>query len=74
MNSFMNALWNATGSMVTGFYNNEPFIGDIENVRTKAGNDLSVTIKTYDGESFVLTGSELFDGAGKVTSNLHVYF
>jgi len=74
MNSFMNALWNATGSMVTGFYNDEPFVGDIEDVRTKAGDDLSVVVKTYDGETILLSGSELFEGAGNVTSNLHVYF
>lgn len=74
MNSFMNALWNATGSVVTGVYNDQPFYGHIENVRTKAGNDLSVTVKTEEGECVLLTGSELFQGFGKVTKNLHVYF
>lgn len=74
MNSFMNALWNATGSMVTGFYKEEPFIGEIVNVRTKAGTDLSVTVATEEGETFVFNGSELFNGAGTCSKNLHVYF
>lgn len=73
MNSFMNALWNATGSMVTGFYNDEPFIGSIESVRTKAGTELSVAIRT-DDELIMLTGTELCNGEGNLTSNLHVYF
>jgi hypothetical protein len=74
MNSFMNALWNANGSVVTGVYNDQPFYGHIESVRTKAGTDLSVTVKTEQGETILLTGSELFQGEGKVSKNLHVYF
>jgi hypothetical protein len=74
MNSFMNALWNANGSMVTGFHKDEPFIGSISNVRTKAGNELSVTVDTDEGEVLLISGTDLMNGAGNLFTNLHVYF
>lgn len=74
MNDFMNALWNSAGAVVTGVYNNQPFYGHIEEVRTKAGTDLCVTIKTEEDQYVLLTGSELFNGSGNCSKNLHVYF
>lgn len=74
MNDFMNALWNATGSTVTGVYNSKPFIGVIANVRTKAGNDVALTVTTEEGDTVMLKGTELLNGSGVNTTNLHVYF
>ena len=74
MNDFMNALWNSVGAVVTGVYNKQTFYGNIENVRSKAGCDLSVTVKTEQDEYILLNGSELFNGFGTCSKNLHVYF
>lgn len=74
MNTFMNALWNAYGSTVTGIYNDKPFMGNITNVRTKTGNDLSVTVNTDEGEVLLISGTDLMNGTGNRFTNLHVYF
>jgi hypothetical protein len=81
MNDFMNSLWNATGSTVTGYDNGLPFIGKIASVRSKAGNDLSVMVELTEpcgnaaaGETLGFLGTELFNGHGGMSHNLHVYF
>ena len=74
MNDFMNALYNAIGSEVTGFYDGLAFQGRIESVRAKAGNDLSVAVRTTDDDLLLLSGEDLYNGSGKLTANLHVYF
>lgn len=83
MNSFMNALYqNGKGCAVTGRYRNEPFAGKISNVRCTYGDGLNVyvdldepiVIAGHERTALVLDGKELFDGAGPVTENLHVYF
>jgi len=81
MNDYMNALWNATGSTVTGFDGPHPFIGKISNVRSAAGEDLRVAVTLDEpcgnaaaGEILLFSGKELFDGYGGFSTNLHVYF
>jgi hypothetical protein len=80
-NSFMNAIWNATGSTVTGYDNGLPFIGKISSVRTMAGVDLRVMVTLTEdcgraaaGETLGFLGSELCAGEGGHSRNLHVYF
>lgn len=81
MNDFMNALYNAEGSIVTGSKDGVKFLANITNVRVKYGTDLSVTIR-YDADSAkdvgyetdLIDGSALFNGSNSVFTNLHVYF
>ena len=42
MNEFMNALYNAVGCEVSGFYDGVPFLGTITETRVKYGNDIRV--------------------------------
>ena len=44
MNSFMNAIYNAVGSQVRGFYKNEPFVGTITTTRPMYGMDIQVGV------------------------------
>ncbi len=83
MNHFMNALYqNGDGCAVTGYYRDVPFAGKIVNVRCTYGDGLNVYVDLDDAiviagharNALVLDGKELFDGAGAVTKNLHVYF
>lgn len=81
MNSFMNALYTAENTIVTGRKNGLPFLGYITKTRMKRGDDISVTI-TYDVESMkelndasdIINGSVLLAGGNSVYSDLHVYF
>ena len=81
MNSFMNALWNSAGSVVTGKRDGIPFLAYVSDVRVKYGTDLGVAIR-YDNESTkdigyatdILDGSALYNGSDSRFSNLHVYF
>jgi hypothetical protein len=81
MRLFMNALYNAVGSTVTGYDGPHPFIGRIVDVRAMAGDDLRVTVELDDpcgnapkGDHLLFSGKELYDGGGNLSSNLHVYF
>lgn len=73
MNEFMNALYNAVGSEVTGFYDGVPFLGTITNTRVKYGNDIQVTVD-IGGIDLLVNGSDLMAGEGGACKNLHVYF
>lgn len=83
MNLFLNQLYqDGEGRMVTGFYRDQPFEGTIGNVRTTYGGGLNVYVELsqpimiagHERDSLVLDGQELFNGAGAVARNLHVYF
>jgi hypothetical protein len=73
MNEFMNALYNAVGSEVTGYHNNMPFQGTITRTRVKYGNDISVTVED-DANIWIIDGTEFLAGEGGGYTNLHVYF
>ena len=73
MNEFMNNLYNAIGSEVTGYHYDTPFQGTITRTRMKYGNDISVTVED-DKNIWLIDGSELFAGEGGAYKNLHVYF
>jgi hypothetical protein len=80
MNNFMNALYNAIGSYVTGYHNGTAFIGQIADTRMKYGGDIGVTVNIdleesdLDYATVLIDGSTLHAGKGGVYSNLHVYF
>jgi hypothetical protein len=81
MKDFMDNLWNAEGCSVTGYDNGLPFIGKIARVRAKLGGDLSVLVELTEpcgnaavGEYLGFLGTELFNGHGSMSHNLHVYF
>lgn len=72
MNEFMNALYNAVGSDISGYRNDGvAFLGKIIRRRAKAGNDISLTVFDPDlNEEFIILASDVFAGV----RNLHVYF
>lgn len=73
MNSYMNAIYNAVGSQVSGVKDDVPFLGTITRTRVKFGNDISVTVED-DENIFILDATELMNGEGGGYKNLHVYF
>lgn len=81
MNKFMNALYNAVGSVITGNKNGIPFLAYVSDTRVKYGADISVSI-SYDQDSIqdmgicsdIIDGSVLFNGGNGVFENLHIYF
>lgn len=73
MNGFMNAIYNAIDSVVTGYHYGKAFEGVITNTRVKYGGDIRVTVE--DGENiWLIDASELMNGEGGAYTNLHVYF
>ena len=73
MNEFMNNLYNAIGTEVSGYLLNTPFLGTITYTRVKYGNDISVHVE--DGANiYVIDGTALYEGEGGGYKNLHVYF
>ena len=73
MNEFMNALYNAVGSEVSGYYDGVPFLGTITETRAKYGQDIRVTV--VDGNTtYLIDGTEMLAGDAGLFKNLHVYF
>jgi len=72
-NEFMNKIYNAIGSEVSGFRNGKPFLGTITATRVAYGNDIRVTVEENDN-IFLIDGSTLYKGEDGVYTNLHVYF
>jgi hypothetical protein len=73
MNSFMNNLYNAIGSEVSGYHNGNAFLGTITYTRAKYGTDISVHVED-DENIYVIDGTALYEGEGGGYENLHVYF
>ena len=73
MNDFMNNLYNAIGTEVSGFHNEVPFLGTITNTRAKFGTDISVTVED-ESNVWIIDGTTLMNGEGGGFTNLHVYF
>ena len=73
MNDFMNSLYNAVGSEVSGVYDGVAFLGTITETRVKYGTDVRVTV--VDGSNtYLINGTELMAGDVGLYKNLHVYF
>lgn len=82
MKSFMNALYqDGEGKDVTGVYCNQPFYGQIKSIHCASAGGLNVYVELDDPivvandlrTTLVLGGTELFEGNGTLTRNLHVY-
>ena len=73
MNEFMNALYNAIGCEVTGFYDGVPFLGTITETRAKYGKDIQITV-VEGNKTFLIDGSEILAGDVGLYKYLHVYF
>jgi len=74
MNDFINSLYSAEGSEVSGFKDDVPFLGTITDTRAKYGNDIQVRVVDDEGRWFLIDGTALMNGSGSGYSNLHVYF
>jgi hypothetical protein len=74
MNEFINNVYGAIGSEVSGYYNGVPFLGTITDTRPRYGNDIQVRVVDDEGRWFIINGTELLNGSSASYSNLHVYF
>ena len=75
MKEFMNNLYGATGSEVSGFYAGAPFLGTITDTRVKYGGDIQVVVEDENGTmTYLIDGVALMDGGDAIYDNLHVYF
>ena len=81
MQTFMNALYNAAGSTVTGIDGNFPFTGKIAYIRENSGGELEVIVELMEdcgyakkGETICFFGSEFYKGASNFSSKLRVHF
>ena len=73
MNEFMNNLYSAIGTEVSGSKNDVPFLGTITSTRVKYGSDISVAVED-DSSIWIIDGTALMNGEGGGYTNLHVYF
>ena len=74
-NDFMNNLYKAIGSEVSGSYNSMPFLGSITSTRMKYGNDVEVVVEDMvTDEMYIINGNTLLEGGNGLYTNLHVYF
>lgn len=73
MKEFMNNLYAAIGTQVSGSKNGVPFLGTITRTRVKYGTDISVSVED-DENIWIIDGTALMIGEGGGYTNLHVYF
>jgi hypothetical protein len=73
MNEFMNALYNAVGCEVTGFYDGVPFLGTITETRAKYGKDIQITV-VEGNKTFLIDGTDILAVDAGLYKYLHVYF
>jgi len=74
-NDFMNNLYKAIGSEVSGSYNSMPFLGSITSTRMKYGNDVEVVVEDMvTDEMYIINGNTLLEGGNGLYTNLNIYF
>jgi len=74
-NEFMNNLYKAIGSEVSGSYNSMPFLGSITSTRMKYGNDVEVVVEDMvTDEMYIINGNTLLEGGNGLYTNLNIYF
>ncbi|MDA8883005.1 hypothetical protein N9I00_01245 [bacterium] len=71
--TFMDNLYNAIGSEVSGYYAGAPFIGNITSTRAKYGGDIQVVVE-QEHMTYLIDGTALMNGGDTIYDNLHVYF
>jgi len=73
MNDYMNNVYGATGSQVSGFAAGVPFLGTITDTRVKYGGDIQVVVEDTT-MTYLIDGIALMNGGDAIYDNLHVYF
>ncbi len=74
-NEFMNNLYKAIGSEVSGSYMGTPFLGNITSTRMKYGNEIQVSVEdTITDETYLIDGDTLLEGGNGLYTNLNIYF
>jgi hypothetical protein len=82
MKSYIDSLYqDGVGKDVTGYYFEQPFMGQITSMRPLAGGGLRVYVKLESTiyikgdprDSLALDGEEIFNGGRGLTRNLHAY-
>ena len=74
-NDFMNNLYKAIGSEVSGSYMGTPFLGNITSTRMKYGNEIQVSVEdTITDETYLIDGDTLLEGGNGLYTNLNIYF
>lgn len=73
MNDYMNNVYGATGSQVSGYANGVPFLGTITGTRIKMGGSIQVVVED-NTETYIIDATTLMNGMDATYNNLHVYF
>ena len=70
--TFMEAVYGAVGTEVSGWCRGTEFLGEIISTRVKYGGEVQVTVQDGD-EYHIIDGSTLLEGGDSTFSNLHIY-
>ena len=73
MNDYMNNVYGATGSQVSGYANGVPFLGTITDTRIKFGGGIQVVVEDAS-DTYIIDAVTLMNGVDATYNNLHVYF
>jgi|TARA_B110000908_G_C10136239_1_gene394589 F420-0:gamma-glutamyl ligase-like protein len=73
MNDYMNNVYGAIGSQVSGNANGVPFLGTITDTRIKFGGGIQVVVADA-ADTYVIDATTLMNGVDATYDNLHVYF
>jgi hypothetical protein len=73
--TFMEAVYGAVGTQVSGWCRDTAFLGEIIDTRVKYGEgDVQVTVKNEHGdEYYFIDASSILEGGDSTFSNLHIY-
>ena len=70
--TFMEAVYGAVGTEVSGWCRGTEFLGEIIDTRVKYGGEVQVTVQ--DGDDYhIIDASTLLQGFDSTFSNLHIY-
>lgn len=70
--TFMEAVYGAVGTKVSGWYRDTAFLGEIIDTRVKYGGEVQVTVQDGD-EAYFIDASSILEGGDSTFSNLHIY-
>ena len=78
--TFMEAVYGAVGTQVSGWCRDTAFLGEIIDTRVKYGGEVQVTVKVLNGrtvkdgdEYHFIDASSILEGGDSTFSNLHIY-
>jgi hypothetical protein len=70
--TFMEAVYGAVGTEVSGWWCGTEFLGEIISTRVKYGGEVQVTVQDGD-DYYMIDGSTLLEGSDSTFYNLHIY-